>query len=49
MADRLAAVGGHLDVRSAPGAGTTVIGRVPVLLDERTSLPGDADRLDARS
>jgi signal transduction histidine kinase len=30
MQDRLAAFGGSLEVRSAPGAGTTVIGRVPV-------------------
>jgi signal transduction histidine kinase len=30
MADRLAAVGGSLDIRSAPGSGTTVAGRVPV-------------------
>ena len=30
MADRLAAVGGSLDIRSAPGHGTTVAGRVPV-------------------
>ncbi|HEX6401140.1 MAG TPA: histidine kinase [Actinomycetota bacterium] len=30
MADRLAAVGGSLDIRSAPGRGTTVAGRVPV-------------------
>jgi signal transduction histidine kinase len=30
MADRLAAVGGSLEVRSAPGAGTTVAGSVPV-------------------
>jgi hypothetical protein len=29
MADRLDAVGGSLDVRSAPGAGTTIAGRVP--------------------
>jgi signal transduction histidine kinase len=29
MADRLAAVGGTLDVRSAPGAGTTVTGNLP--------------------
>ncbi|MEA2522073.1 MAG: hypothetical protein QOI81_1719 [Actinomycetota bacterium] len=29
MADRLEALGGSLDVRSAPGAGTTVVGRVP--------------------
>jgi signal transduction histidine kinase len=30
MADRLAAVGGSLEVRSSPGRGTTVAGRVPV-------------------
>jgi signal transduction histidine kinase len=30
MADRLAAVGGSLDVESSPGRGTTVAGRVPV-------------------
>jgi signal transduction histidine kinase len=30
MADRLDAIGGTLEVRSAPGAGTVVIGRVPV-------------------
>ena len=30
MADRLAAVGGSLDIRSAPGRGTTVAGHVPV-------------------
>ena len=30
MADRLAAVGGGLDVRSSPGSGTSVTGRVPV-------------------
>lgn len=29
MADRLDAIGGSLEVRSAPGAGTTVIGTVP--------------------
>ena len=29
MADRLAALGGELDVRSAPGTGTTVTGRLP--------------------
>jgi signal transduction histidine kinase len=30
MADRLAALGGALDVRSSPGKGTTVTGRIPV-------------------
>jgi signal transduction histidine kinase len=30
IADRLAALGGELEVRSAPGDGTTVAGRVPV-------------------
>jgi signal transduction histidine kinase len=30
MADRISAQGGALEVRSAPGEGTTVIGRVPV-------------------
>ena len=30
MVDRLAALGGMLRVESAPGAGTTVIGRIPV-------------------
>jgi signal transduction histidine kinase len=29
MADRLAALGGELDVSSAPGRGTTVTGRLP--------------------
>ncbi|HXY71929.1 MAG TPA: ATP-binding protein, partial [Actinomycetota bacterium] len=30
IADRLGSVDGDLDVRSAPGEGTTVTGRVPV-------------------
>jgi signal transduction histidine kinase len=30
MADRLAALDGAIEVRSAPGAGTTVLGRIPV-------------------
>ena len=30
IADRLAALGGSVDIRSAPGEGTTVAGRVPV-------------------
>jgi signal transduction histidine kinase len=29
MADRLAALGGHLEVRSAPGHGTTITGHLP--------------------
>jgi signal transduction histidine kinase len=29
MADRMAALGGMLEVHSAPGRGTTVVGRVP--------------------
>lgn len=30
MIDRLAALGGTVEIRSAPGAGTTVLGRIPV-------------------
>ena len=30
MADRLGAVGGRLEIRSSPGGGTEVSGRVPV-------------------
>ena len=30
MADRLAAIGGSLEIRSTPGEGTTILGRVPV-------------------
>jgi signal transduction histidine kinase len=30
MADRLAALGGQLDVRSAPGQGTTITGHLPL-------------------
>jgi signal transduction histidine kinase len=29
MADRLAALGGRLEVRSAPGQGTTITGHLP--------------------
>jgi signal transduction histidine kinase len=36
MADRLVALGGEIDVRSAPGAGTSVIGRVPARTREGT-------------
>jgi signal transduction histidine kinase len=34
IADRLAALGGELDIRSAPGSGTTVAGRLPIALRE---------------
>jgi len=30
MADRLAALDGSLEIRTAPGAGTVVMGRIPV-------------------
>jgi signal transduction histidine kinase len=30
MADRLAALGGRLEVRSAPSRGTTITGQLPV-------------------
>ena len=30
MADRLAALGGRLEVQSAPGHGTTITGHLPV-------------------
>jgi signal transduction histidine kinase len=35
IADRLASLGGELDVRSAPGDGTTVAGRLPVIEESR--------------
>ena len=35
IADRLASLGGELDVRSAPGDGTTVAGRLPVIEEGR--------------
>jgi signal transduction histidine kinase len=34
IADRLAALGGEVTIRSAPGAGTTVAGRLPIVLSE---------------
>jgi signal transduction histidine kinase len=34
MADRVSALGGSLDVRSAPGSGTTVAGRIPIIIVE---------------
>ena len=30
MRDRIAAVGGELEIHSGPGAGTTVVGTIPV-------------------
>ncbi len=30
MRDRMASVGGKLEIRSAPGSGTTVVGTIPV-------------------
>ena len=33
MTDRLAALGGEVDIRSAPGDGTTVSGRIPIVED----------------
>jgi signal transduction histidine kinase len=39
MADRLAALGGELEVRSGPGDGTTVIGRLPVTHVESVEEP----------
>jgi signal transduction histidine kinase len=38
MADRLAAIGGSLEIRSEPGRGTTVSGRIPVAPAERQRL-----------
>jgi signal transduction histidine kinase len=37
MADRLAALGGRLQIRSAPGAGTTITGTLPVTEPAMTS------------
>ena len=33
MIDRLEAIGGALEIRSAPGVGTTLVGRIPVVGD----------------
>jgi signal transduction histidine kinase len=40
MHDRLGAVGGELSVRSTPGAGSEVRGRIPVLPTERPEPTG---------
>jgi signal transduction histidine kinase len=37
LADRVEALGGTLEIRSAPGAGTTVSGRVPVVAREEAA------------
>jgi signal transduction histidine kinase len=34
MADRIEALGGRVEVRSAPGRGTTVRGRIPLVRRE---------------
>ena len=39
MADRLAALGGTLDVRSAPDQGTTVSGRIPIAATSDSASP----------
>src|ERR1041385_984910 len=46
MADRLAALGGELTVRSSPGAGTTVKGRVPVRAATVDVVPTGGPRSD---
>jgi signal transduction histidine kinase len=40
MADRLAALGGWLEVRSAPGQGTTITGHLPVPVTSGDHTPG---------
>jgi signal transduction histidine kinase len=46
MADRLAALGGELDIRSAPGTGTTVTGRLPFpAADHNLEVPPSGERL----
>jgi signal transduction histidine kinase len=46
MADRLAALEGMLEVRSTPGRGTTVRGRVPI---DARSVKGRGERVEASS
>jgi signal transduction histidine kinase len=40
ITDRLAALGGTLDIASAPGHGTQVTGRIPAISDRGVSQPG---------
>jgi signal transduction histidine kinase len=44
IADRLGALDGSLEVRSAPGAGTTLTGTVPVAVTEGAHAPRDPER-----
>ena len=39
MTDRMAALGGSLDLRSDPGGGTEVSGRLPVQMRQQTPAP----------
>lgn len=48
MRDRVEALGGELDVRSAPGRGTAVAGRLP-LAEARASMPSPADSAPTRA
>jgi signal transduction histidine kinase len=49
MADRIAALGGHLEVRSAPGQGTTVTGRLPVPAHDGENKTRPQERVQERS
>jgi signal transduction histidine kinase len=49
IADRVEAVGGHLEVRSAPGQGTTICGRVPARPATANGNRGMSDILPASS
>jgi signal transduction histidine kinase len=33
MRDRIEAVGGEIEIHSSPGAGTEIVGRIPVAAD----------------
>jgi len=49
IADRLAAMGGGLDVRSKPGAGTTVSGRLPMRGSDAVDREGASQSLERAS